>query len=60
MALLNASQIVAEYPVLTARRLKALRAARQIPFHRLGWRTVLYKRDDVVRYLNSCRVEAYR
>ena len=54
---LSPKQLAAEFP-LDERKQKDLRVRRAIPYHRLGHRTIVYRRSDIERYIKSRRVEA--
>ena len=47
----------AEYTRLSPRTLDAAKANGALPFYRIGSRKVLFKRDDLDRWLAPCRVE---
>jgi hypothetical protein len=43
---------------VTSEKLKELRLRREIPYLRLGHRTIRYRRDDLEAYLSRIRVAA--
>ena len=55
--ILNGQQAAA-YMGVSGRFLRQLRERRRIPHFRVGHRTVVYRRDDLDRYIERSRVNA--
>lgn len=54
--LMSPEDVAREYPPLTEVRQKQLRDRRVLAYHRLGHRTIVYRRRDIEAFLASCRI----